>query len=334
MSSKGLIAAADSSDAKVVLTLAMSKLVYFSMAINLARSFLWWHRQSDIRFCIVTDLAQALPKDLSQIELVRIAPGKLGKGFSAKLHLDEVSPIAKTLFIDADCLIVGNLDSVFARFQGRPVGVVGGSIAEGEWFGDVAALCAHFGVPSLPKFNGGIYYLEPGAISTAVYRRARELERDYDQVGLKRLRGRANDELLMAIAMALHELKALPDDGTIMSDPQACPGGLEVNVLGGRSRLVNPREPDPLHQAWYPHHVVHPLVVHFLGDYTSQWQYRAEAKKQRLVMAQGWPVFLAEGIVGTTFSTWHVCQEKIKEILRPWYRKVFGARPIKKSNRI
>ena len=131
---------------RAILTLAAGNPVYWQMAINLARSFLWWHKHSDIRFYIVTDLPVELPEDLSGIELIRMPPDKLGKGFSAKLYLDELSPATKTLFVDADCLVVGNLESVFDRFAERAVSVVGGNISGGEWFGDVAAICKRFGV--------------------------------------------------------------------------------------------------------------------------------------------------------------------------------------------
>jgi hypothetical protein len=319
---------------RAVLTLAAGNPVYWRMAINLARSFLWWHKQSDIRFCIVTDFPNELPKDLSDIEILRVPPDKLRKGFSAKLQLDELSPASKTLFVDADCLVVGNLECVFDRFAGRPVSVVGGSISSGEWFGDVESICYCFGVTELPKFNGGIYYLESGSVASQTYYRARELEQHYDALGLKRLRGRPNEELLMAISMSLQGLKAIPEDGTIVSAPQACPAELEVSVLRGRSRLVNPPQPDPRHQSWYPFHVVQPLIVHFLGDHTSGWRYRAEAKKLQLVMEKGWPPGLAEGFVSVTFSGWQQALETSKNLARPLYHATFGPRKIAKSPRM
>ena len=319
---------------RAVLTLAAGKPVYWGMAINLARSFLWWHKQSDIRFCLVTDFQYELPKDLSGSEILRVPPDKLRRGFSAKLQLDELSPASKTLFVDADCLVFGNLESVFARFAGRPVSVVGGSLSSGEWFGNVESICRRFGLTELPFFNGGIYYLESGSLSSQTYYGARELEKHYDEIGLKRLRDRPNDELLMAISMSLQGLKAFPEDGTIVSAPQACPAELEVSVLRGRSRLVNPPPPDPRHQSWYPFHVVHPLIVHFLGDHTSGWRYRAEARKLQLVMEQGWPAGLAESFVGVTFSAGQQAIETSKNLARPLYHATFGPRKVKKSPRI
>jgi hypothetical protein len=319
---------------RVVITLAAGKPVYWQMAINLARSFLWWHKQSDIRFCIVTDLPDELPEDLSGIELLRMPPDKLGKGFSAKLHLDELSSASKTLFIDADCLIVGNLEAVFDRFAGRAVSVVGTSIVNGEWFGDVAALCSHFHVPSLPKFNGGIYYLEQGVVATSVYSKARELEKQYDELGLVRLRGRPNDELLMAIAMALHGLQSLPEDGTIMGDLYSCPELLNLDVLCGVAILRNPPMPDKNHRNWYPAGEIKPVIVHFLGDFTNGWQYLAEAKKLQLVRQRHWPVILAEIFVMLTFSYPRQIVESAKNIFRPIFHALFGPRRVAKTPRI
>lgn len=319
---------------KGVLTLATGKPFYFEIALNLARSFVFWHRGSAIRFFIATDLEIELPRDLAGVSLLKFQPGELGKGFSAKLQLDRMAPAGKTLFVDADCLCVGSLEPVFARFSGRPVSVVGGSISSGDWFGDVASVCARIGVAELPKYNGGIYYLERGGASETVYARARDLEKDYDDLGLARLRGQPNDELLMAMAMALHGLKAIPDDSTIMSDPQACPGGLGVDVLMGWSRLVNPPPPDRRHQAWYPFVVVHPVVVHFLGDNTSSWQYQAEVYKLALVSRYSIPVSIAWTSVFLFYQIPARCMQRLKDLLRPLYRWLFGVREVKPSKRI
>jgi len=323
-----------STSKRAVLTLATGKSIYFQMALNLARSFAWWHKDSDICFCILTDLPDALPEDLSSVELVRVSPGKLGKGFSAKLHLNELIPAGEILFIDADCLVVGNLESVFDSFSGRAVSVVGSSISEGEWFGDVAALCARFNVSSLPKFNGGIYYLEQGATANAVYQRARELEKQYDELGLVRLRGLPNDELLMAISLALHGMHAVPDDGTIMGDFQACPKLVSLDVLSGKACLSNPPAPHANHRDWYPTGEIRPAIVHFLGDFTGRWPYLAEVKKLKLVMQRHWPVLLAKGYVAGTFSIWQNLGERMKDWLRPLYHACFGVRAVAKSPRI
>jgi len=304
------------------------------MAINLARSFIYCHPETDIRFCIVTDLNNELPEDLCRIEVLRQSPEYIGIGFSSKLQLDRLVFTDQTLFIDADCLCVGRLEFIFDCFAGRKVSVLGGAITGGEWFGDVDNLLRKFGLKQMPKFNGGIYYLEKGSISTSVYDKARELEKDYDALGLVRLRGRPNDELLMALAMGIHGLEALPDDGSIMGDLYACPEVLKLDVIRGEAALNNPSLPDARHRPWFPLGKIEPTIVHFLGDFTNRWQYQAEIKKLELVMSRHWPKWLAKVFVTLSFSLWQRLGSFIKDLLRPLYHACFGTRAVPVSPRV
>ena len=318
---------------RAVITIATGKPIYLAMAINLARSFLFWHPHSDIAFYIVSDRAVTLPADLDVVRVICVKPGALGIGYASKLHLDRVAPAKQTLFIDADCLCVGNLSSVFDRFSGHGVSVIGGTIADGEWFGDVAKICSHFNLQYLPKFVGGVYYLEPGAKASAVYTRARLLEPDYDELGLVRLRGQPNEELLMAIAMALEGCEALSDDGSISGDLFYYPIILELNVLLGKCRLFDPGPMIPSHRSWHVGGEVRPLIVHFLGHYNSSWQYRAEAKKLRLVFENGIPTGASRLLVNWTYQFPARYHEELKAKLRPIFHRLFGPRKMKSANR-
>ena len=318
---------------RAAITIATGKPIYLAMAINLARSFLFWHRHSDIAFYIVLDRAVTLPADLDCVRVIRVKPGELGHGYSAKLHLDQVAPAEKTLFIDADCLCVGNLSSVFDRFSGHDVSVVGGTIANGEWFGDVAKICSQLNLQYLPKFVGGVYYLEPGAKANAVYARARLLEPDYDKLGLVRLREQPNDELLMAIAMALEGCEALPDDGSISGDLFYYPVILELSTFFGKCRLFDPRPMNPSHQSWRVGGEIRPLIVHFLGGLNSGWEYKAEAKM--LSMVSEWGISPAMASLLTTWSYKFPAKLKFetKAMLRPMFHRLLGPRKMKPANR-
>lgn len=318
---------------KAVLTLATGKPVYIQMAIALARSFKRWHQNSSIGFAIATDRKELIPADLQDIEVIELEQGQYGQGFSPKLYLDKLAPADKTLFVDADCLCVGSLESVFDRFANRPVSVVGTTISQGEWFGDVAAVCQRFNVEALPKFNGGVYYLEKGDISDRVYATARDLEPQYDEIGLVRLRDRPNDELIMALAMALHGLMPVPDDGSILSDPQACPGKMHIDVLRGSSTLTNPPAPHPQHQDWYPFIEVHPVLVHFLGHHTTIYPYKREELRLALA-ASNWTTLAADAGAAIAYSAPYLSREAVKNLLRPVYRQIFGFRTIATSERV
>lgn len=302
-----------------VITLATTRPIFVRMAIALARSFLFWNRGTGIGFYIVTDLEFALPRDLQDVGVLRVAPGALGTGFSPKLRLDEIAPAARTLFLDADCLCFGPLAGVFDRFAGRAVSVAGTTRTEGDWWCDIAALRARLGLGPMPFFNGGLYYLEPGAEASAVYARARALEDQYDGLGLMRLRGRPNDEILMSIALAERGLMPVEDDGSLLGclddDTVAF---ASMDVLGGTCRLV-PKDGRP---------AVAPRIVHFLDYISEQWPYRAEALKLRLASEQGLPPALARALAAAAISLPGRAADAAKDVLRPAYRSLFGARTV------
>ncbi|WP_259065414.1 hypothetical protein HDF24_01605 [Mucilaginibacter sp. X4EP1] len=319
---------------KAVLTIGTGKKIFVDLAVNLARSFLYWHPGNEIIFQLVTDQPELIPPDLiDKVQLITIKPGELGVGFSTKLHLDKLVTCRQTLFIDSDCLIFEPLGHLFNRFAGHQVSVVGDYIADGEWFGDIAAICKQFNLPHIPKFNGGLYYLEKGSIATEVYSQARELEKQYDEIGFVRLRNRPNDEVLMALAMQLHQQTPLIDDGTIMSDPQACPGGYKIDVIKGKRWMLNPPHPHPLHVTWYPFEKVTPAIVHFLGSYTQNYPYKREV--YRLQKAEAKQLnFFSEAAAFFFIQFPEQTKNFFKGIFRPVYHMLFGYRKIKQSERV
>jgi len=304
------------------------------MAVNLARSFIWWHPDSDIAFFIATDQQKYIPDDIEpKIKVINLTPGEYGNGFTPKLNLDKLAPSGKTLFIDSDCLIFADLSPVFEKFNGHSVSVIGGYISSGDWFGDIAAICKKFKVNHLPKFNGGVYYINNDNKAKQVYETARELEKQYDDIGFTRFRNHPADEMLMALAMQLNGQTPIIDDGTIMSDMQACAGKYSVNTITGERELTNPPPPSPLHSNWYPFQKVSPIVVHFLGHHTQHYPYKKEAYRLKMALnkrlnliTEAWALFALQ----------YPQQIKIltKKLFRPIYHRLFGLRKIQPSERI
>jgi len=315
-----------------ILTLALGRRFYLDLAIALARSFLRFHSPRELAFRIVTDRDEPLPPDLAGCEVLRVEPGRFGTGFGPKLHLDQLAPEGRVLFLDSDILIYEPLDRLLAVLAGKTVAVVGSPISQGEWFGDVAAYCRRLGVPAIPKFNGGLYYFENGPAAAAVFARARELALRYDELGLVRLRGHPNDELVIAGAMALHGLSPLPDDGSWMGDPLASPGPIDLDVLRGHRVLVNPPPPSPLHREWNPFPRQSPALVHFLGEHALLPRYRTEAQRLRLAAA-GWPVWIASLLPAWLLLRPRLFLETLKNGLRPAFRALFGTRRVKATPR-
>lgn len=319
---------------KNIITLATGKKFYFDLAINLARSFVVWNKHAGIDFYIATDLNYELPDDLAgYIKIISLKPNQYGLGFSPKIHLDKIAPPGRTLFIDSDCLIFDNLLNVFERFEGKTVSVVGSHISSGEWFGNIDIICKKFNLPHIPKFNGGLYYLENGPETTEIYKSAREIEKNYDEIGFVKLRNRPNDEVIMALAMQIHNQTPVADDGKVMSDPQACPGGYKINIINGKRWLFNPPFPHPLHQVWYPFEKVEPIIFHFLGSYTHDYPYRREAYRLKKTLKN--QLNLRTESFAKIFIEWpDRIESSFKKLLRPTYTFLFGHRKIKKSERI
>jgi len=314
-----------------VFTIAVGKPLYFRMACALARSFRLWHCGSDIDFFLATDADRAsLPADLSDLNIIPLEPGQYGGGFSPKIHLDKIAPADQSLFVDADCLCAGSLAQAFSAFRGHAVSVIGREVTDGEWFGDVAAVCRQFKIPAMPRFNGGVYYLERGRICEQIYETARELERRYDEIGFVRLRGHPNDEVLVSLAMALHGQEPIPEQGDIMNSLLAGPGGLELDVFSGRVLLRNPKG-HPKHNPWYDLEEMRPRLLHFLGSDIGEYPYRQEEIRLELVCSKGWPRWLATFWAKLFFSIPWLMWNKCRNLFRPAYRVLFGLRPVRSS---
>ena len=320
---------------RAVFTIATGKPIYIEMAAALARSVMLWNPPEALPFYLVTDAPRsALPDDLKAVRIVSIAPGQYGTGFTPKLYLDRFAPAPRSLFIDADCLCCGPLDAAFRAFSGRAVATIGREISEGGWGGaKVAEVCKAFGVSALPRFNGGIYYLERGEACTQVYETARGLLPRYGEIGFELLRGAPNEELLVSLAMALHGQRPVAEDGTIMNSIMAGPGGIDIDVFKGRSLLSNPKG-HRAHNPWYRLDALHPAILHFCGSDTSVYPYGREILRLDLVRGRGWPLWAASLWAWLTYTLPIRGSERLKSLLRPAYHALFGPRRIRRSQRV
>lgn len=284
---------------------------------------------------MATDQNSRLPDDLSRkVTVIRVAHGEFGAGFSPKLHLDRLAPAEETLFVDADCLCTRNLGPVFYRFAGRDVSVVGRMETSGELFGDIGFRCRAVGVRAVPRFCGGIYYLKRGPVSASVFETARQLEQRYDDLGIARLRGVANEEPLVALGMALHHQEPIAEDGTVKAEPMFFSGLTEIDVFAGYARLSNaPLVPKPSPE-WQIPTEARPAIVHFNASFAEHPPYTVEALRMKLVMQKRWPLVLATLYAKATRGLPFSVVQKFKTTFRPFYRNYFGTRRVKSSPRI
>jgi hypothetical protein len=306
---------------KNIITIAVGKKLYIDMAISLAYSFLLWHKNNEIDFYICTDQPALIPASLlEKINIIKLKENELGTGFSSKLHLDKLAPEGQTLI------------SVFEKFKGHTVSVIGNYISDGEWFGDIKNVCQKYQVPHIPKFNGGVYYLENEEKAKSVYQLARSLEAQYDEIGFTRLRNKPNDEVIMALAMQLSNCTPIAEDGSIMGEFVNFQAGFKSNVFKGEAILFN----TPFHPKYQPNWKLQegkPLIVHFLGNHTVFFPYILYKKQLDLFFEQK-PMYLIKLNTFITITFPWFAKVFFKNSFRPLYRLFFGFRKRKQSDRV
>jgi hypothetical protein len=322
-------------DEKAILTIATSKKMYVDMACNLAMSFLLWNDPTEIKFSIITDCPQFIPQKLKEkISIIEISPGELGEGFSAKLHIERFSPARHTLFIDSDCLVYGNLNTVFDLFKGRSLSAIGYKRYEGLDVGfcnDISKVIAYNNIEYFPLLCGSVYYFEHNDKTSRIFDHARSLVKTYHDMGLISLRGKENEEPLMAISMAKFNEEPVNDTGFVKADRMFYEY-LETNIIRGKARLWNEKNiPVPEYSILKE---ANPLIVHFNAAYAESFEYESEVFRIKKVFLQNWNKEIANIYAYLTSTAPGKFKKTTKDILRPVYKSIFGHRKIKTSNRI
>lgn len=318
---------------RAAFTIALGKPIFLQMAIALARSFFLWNQGNGIGFAIVTDRPRSLcPRDLREVNWIEAPEGKYGAGFTPKLHLDLLAPARRSMFIDADCLVVRSLEDAFRRFEGHAVSVVGTNWSSGEWCGDVRRIADTLGLQHYPYLNGGLYYLEPGETATKVFATARELRLRYDELGLSRLRGKENDEPLISLGMATYGQEPIAEDGTVMNTLMDAVGGMKLDVLAGEAILYNPQD-HPQRARGHSIPVLKPAIMHLNAMDVADYPYRTEVQHLELVCGRGWPPTAARVVTFFRSTLPAVIIGAAKDLLRPTYHRLLGPRSVRETVR-
>lgn len=308
-----------------VVTVAVGNDYYYGLATNLVRSFLIHNDPTEISLQLLTDNVRAFNEFSSTVGVHLIALTDLSpddKSFTSKFHLWKHIKYQYNLFIDCDCIVYKNLNYVFDKFAGYDFSVIGDQKKDGEFFGDIRKVRERFNLEFLPQFVGSVYYYTNSEVAKRIFMRAEELKRNYDEIGLVRLRNKENEEPLIAIAMAAETQKALPEDGTIKADCmffKEC----RVNVLSGKVKLA------PLTS--YEHKEIHfnPAIVHFNASFSDTWIYKLEAFRLATANYSFFTDLRGRLLIQLPPTT----TTFLRNMLRPVYHKFFGFRKISPSKR-
>ena len=200
-------------------------------------------------------------------EVIAYRP-EFGSGVRQKVFLDHYSPYEETLFIDSDCLVLGNLDSFWAAFAGQSFGIPGHRYlkrGEVDPYLDVDHVLDTLKVSKLPKFNGGAYYFTRSAQTKDFFNTARNFLENFSSLGLSEFRRNGPaDEAIYSLAMAVHDFPLTSMGPGGMWTPCGYTGSLHLDALAGTCSFVKEGM------------TLSPEIVHFPGEYAYAYAYARE----------------------------------------------------------
>lgn len=255
------------------LILATGPARYLGMARNLAASL----RTMDgtRRVCLVHDehfRPDALDARLFD-DYALLPDDPLYPGFMAKIRLFPTTPYRRTMFVDADCLLMKrDIGTYWDMTRPFPFAITGGRRTKGEWKGaDIAQLLQQEGAPYLVQMNSGVFCFDQSREAAeffegldGFYRRRREKL----GVGLHRGRPAQTDEIYIGLWMGLNGLDScggrVGENSWMVSTWRAF--GMTLDPERSVSVLRKPRRsiagiPTPL-GGWDR---ISPSFVHFVG---------------------------------------------------------------------
>lgn len=173
-----------------------------------------------------------------------------GRGFATKLHLDELTPFEKTLYLDADMLYLPFMEP--SAFMQTLDGVQYTGITEGAsddvnlgyyFWADTNEIKKVYGVNKIYQWRSELIYFEKG---TEVFAQARKLRPNEELQSIKKFGGEVPDELYLNIATAIlnvapHVYKWTPAYWPRMHGDYAKPDLTGYNLVSFGSNYASPQ---------------------------------------------------------------------------------------------
>lgn len=218
---------------KGFITIATGKEEYYRLAYNLLCSYRYFCSEP-LPFAILADRENAYTEAFDD---VIIFPDGATNSYLDKLCLAEFAPYDTTIFIDADCLAYGDLNTLFAHFEDAD---------DFSCFGRVLPLDDKTGwfeyenlgelkdkVTYVVGLHGGIYYIRKTQAAKQTLQTAKALVPDYPKFRFKGKFDTPGDEPLVALAMALNGMRPIPFIGSAICCYWEHEGKMKVDISRG-----------------------------------------------------------------------------------------------------
>jgi hypothetical protein len=257
------------------LTLAVELQKYVGLALNLASSLRIVDPKRAI--CLVHDHKVRLPRNVERYfdDLVLMREDSAYVGVMNKILLHDYTPYERTMFVDADCIMVRDgVDCYWSAFAGTGFNVLGGKLTRGRWGGhDVARVLRRFRAPFLVSMNSGVFYYEQGHRAQRFFALANDLFREHAAEISRIHQGRSHqfaNEPILGLAMGLMGMEPqqiIPGCGSLLVTTWRA-RGCRFDLARRIARIEKPAgfflnlPLRPLAKSWVVHH---PIIAHFVG---------------------------------------------------------------------
>lgn len=144
------------------ITVALGDQKYYDMAANLARSIKKYDRVNPV--CLIHDgllYANHTYRTVFDDNVV-IPPKDNYIGCLNKLRLYEYSPYEKSMFVDADCLMVrAGIDIYWRELDKYYFTMTGEKVKSGKWYNmDITEAMRILAIPYIVRMNSGVFYFK------------------------------------------------------------------------------------------------------------------------------------------------------------------------------
>ena len=257
-----------------VLTIAIGRKSFIEEAITLAESL---SLHSDhIPRAVITD------SDDPRLSILfdQIIPYNTDYGdpLAQKEAIDLYTPFEKTIFVDADCMIMRPLDFVFTLCESYDVAYIGVAVDSGEWYDvNIRSFLDTTGYSFLPKLNTGFIYFQKSKNTTEIFKDIRHFRTVQQQYGFRVNRKvMLSDEPDFSMAFGKHGILPVLDTGRIMRTPISRTGPKRIDVLRGICEFEKENV------------MVRPAIFHFVSSRKMPY-YKRERLKLKIYHTYGLP---------------------------------------------
>jgi hypothetical protein len=234
---------------KGVLTIAVGK-KYITQARYLAFSCIL-NSPHTLR-AVITDKPEIL-KHL--YDIVIPYEESFGQPFLLKTRIYLHTPFYKTLYIDADSLVIKNIDSYWETLNHCPFVYSGTKITCGTWYFNITETMKKMNLAWIPKFNSGMFLFLKTKSAASIFEEASMQITNYkgDEIAFFR-KNMLPDEPFFAMDIKKNAIEPF-NDYHRFSRTLILASNIKINVTKGFAFYIKDGIP------------VFPLIVHFCGRF-------------------------------------------------------------------